>query len=76
MFLISFLGGDGSSGFGLRSKEAGGEAEIGGEAGGDEGGFDLGVRDLKAEGPVGECMEDAMDVFKDDEEGKVGDIRE
>ena len=79
MFLISFLGGEGSnvSGFGLRSKEfeGGGDVEWGGEAGGDEGGFDLGVKDLKADGPLGECMEEEMEVLRE-EDGKDGDWRE
>ena len=79
MFLISFLGGDGnkvSCGLGLRSKEeGGGEVECGGEAGGEEGGFDLGVKDRKAEGPLGECMDEEMEVLREDE-GKEGDWRE
>jgi len=79
MFLISFLGGDGnkvSCGFGLRSKEeGGGEVECGGEAGGEEGGFDLGVKDRKADGPLGECMDDEMEVLRE-EEGKEGEWRE
>ena len=79
MFLMSFLGGDGSkvSGLGLRSKaEGGGEVEWGGEAGGEEGGLDLGVKDLKADGlSLGECMEEEMEVLREDE-GKEGDWRE
>ena len=61
MFLMSFLGGDGSkeSCLGLSSKEeGGGEVEWGGE----EGGFDFGVNDLKADGPFGECMEEEMEA--------------
>ena len=78
MFLMSFLGGDGSkeSGLGLSSKEeGGGEVEWGGEAGGDVGGFDFGVNDLKADGPFGECIEEEMEVLRE-EEGKEGDWRE
>ena len=78
MFLISFLGGDGNnvSGLGLRSKEeGGGEAEWGGEAGGEEGGLDFGVKDRKADGPLGECMEEEMEVLREDV-GKEGDWRE
>ena len=35
----------------------------------------MGVKDLKADGPLGECMEEEMDVLRD-EEGKDGDWRE
>ena len=76
IFLISFFGGDGSSCFGLSSKDAEGEAEWGGEAGGEEGGLDLGVKERKADGPVGECIEEAMEVFSEEVGRETGEWRE
>ena len=75
MFLISFLGstlivipGLGSLGLVLRSSEDG-DAQLGGETGGLEAPVDLGVRLRKADGPeeFGECIDDARDVFSDDD---------
>ena len=82
MFLMSFLGssliagGLGTFGDVLMSKEPG-EAQLGGETGGEEAPVDLGVRLLKADGPdeLGECIDEARDVFND-EESEDGDTLE
>ena len=75
MFLMSFLGstlivipGLGSLGLVLRSSEDG-DAQLGGDTGGLEAPVDLGVRLRKAEGPdeLGECIDEARDVFNDDD---------
>lgn len=70
------MGGEGISSFGLESRDADGDVDIGGEAGGDDAGLDLGVKERKADGPFGECIEDAKDVFKEEEDGKDGETRE
>jgi len=74
MFLMSFLGsiliagGLGTFGEVLMSKEPG-EAQLGGETGGEEAPVDLGVRLRKADGPeeLGECIDEAKDVFNEED---------
>lgn len=75
---MSFLGGAtplGLSSFGLtlRSNEAG-EVHVGGEAGGLQAGLLFGVKLLNAEGPpVGECIDEAIEVLSDDGTDALGD---
>jgi len=73
---MSFLGGAtplGLSSFGLtlRSNDVG-EVHVGGDAGGL--GLLLGVKLLNAEGPpVGECIDEAIEVLSDDVTDALGD---